>query len=209
MIVKTFECGQLLTNNYVIYNPETSNCIVIDIADNPVSLFKFIDDNNLKPVKLLLTHGHSDHIAGLGQFRQKYGDVPVAIGTEDAEMITNEHYNLSALMGLSIKFDPAQQLLEDGDTIEFESLEFQVIAVPGHTKGGMAFYCPQLAMAFVGDTLFTGGMGRYDFPGGCKEQLVKGVKEKLFALPKETITYSGHGPGSTIGYEKKCNPCFW
>jgi glyoxylase-like metal-dependent hydrolase (beta-lactamase superfamily II) len=119
-------------------------------------------------------------------------------------MISDMKLNLSAFMGFRVISRPAEHLLSEGDKISFGQTELEVIHTPGHTKGGVCFVGE--GVAFTGDTLFAGSIGRSDFPGGSEVELIGNIKKKLLVLPDETKVYSGHGPSSEIGWERQCNP---
>jgi glyoxylase-like metal-dependent hydrolase (beta-lactamase superfamily II) len=121
-------------------------------------------------------------------------------------MMTNARANLSILSGRFLTVEKADYIIEEGDIIEKAGVKLQVIHTPGHTLGGICLYSEKDGIIFVGDTLFAGSVGRADFPGGDMQQLVSGIKSKLFCLPEDTIVYPGHGPQTSIGQEKADNP---
>ena len=120
-------------------------------------------------------------------------------------MLTDDTLNLSLLSGEPLQLDEAEEIFETGDTITFGSLAFLVLSTPGHTQGGVSFYSEQAGVVFSGDALFCGSIGRTDLPGGDYAQLIAGIREQLLVLPDETVVYSGHGPATTIGEEKRNN----
>jgi glyoxylase-like metal-dependent hydrolase (beta-lactamase superfamily II) len=121
-------------------------------------------------------------------------------------MLTGEKDNLSYMTGISFELEPADFLLEDGDTIEQANIKLAVLHTPGHTPGGICLYSKDNGIVFVGDTLFTDSVGRTDIPGGSETQLLRSINQKLCTLPDETIVYPGHGPQTTIAQEKANNP---
>ena len=199
--------GAYETNCYVLRaNEAAQDCLVIDTGLEGGGLVEFLGRHKLNPVTVVLTHGHVDHAAGVAALREVFNGIEVHIHKLDADMLTGALTNLSALAGRSFKTNPADVLLEEGDVVEQAGIRLEVVHTPGHTPGGICLYGEGEGLAFVGDTLFAGSIGRTDFPGGSMTQLVKSIKKKLCILPDETIVYPGHGPMTTIGGEKAHNP---
>ena len=130
----------------------------------------------------------------------------LAVHYEDAEMLTNPTKNLSRMLGLTVVSPPPDIMLKDGDKIKVGSLELEVIHTPGHTPGSISLYCRKEKVVFTGDTLFAGSVGRTDLPGSSYKKLMSSIREKLLALPDETVVYPGHGEKTTIGKERVENP---
>ncbi len=209
MRIEHLTLGAYETNCYVLRDGETSrDCLVIDPGLDADRLIDFLEERDLNPVAVVLTHGHIDHIAGVAAMRDTFPDVKVSIHESDAEMLREPHANLSAMSGMAFSTRPQDVSLKDGDIIEQVGVKLLVLHTPGHTPGGICLYSQADGVAFVGDTLFAGSVGRTDFPGGSTYQLLNSVKEKLFTLPGETKVYPGHGPPTTIMHEKKHNPFF-
>lgn len=199
--------GEFETNCYILRSSElTTDCLIIDTGLDVHPLLEFLDKNKLKPVAVILTHGHIDHITGVGGLRERYPSIEVYIHKNDAELLTDEVANLSFMAGESFSTSEADHLVEEPDVIEEAGIQLRVIHSPGHTPGGICLYSQKDGIVFVGDTLFADSVGRTDFPGGDMRQLIESVKEKLLILPDETVVYPGHGPQTTIGREKKNNP---
>ncbi|HEG44406.1 MAG TPA: MBL fold metallo-hydrolase [Phycisphaerales bacterium] len=198
--------GDYQTNSYcVTANEDAADCLVIDTGLSPQPLIDFIKEKNLNPIAVILTHGHADHIAGLNLLRENWPDIKVAIHVQDADMLNDTQANLSALTGASFETEPADIIIEEDGPIEFAGIKFDVMHTPGHTQGGICLYAKDDGILFAGDTLFAMSIGRTDFPGGNYAQLISGIKKKLLVLPDETKVYTGHGPETTIGTEKKFN----
>jgi glyoxylase-like metal-dependent hydrolase (beta-lactamase superfamily II) len=168
----------------------------------------YIVKNSLKLKKILLTHGHADHIMGLGEVRGLAED-GVAIHSGDAACIVNASENLSSVMGNPAEFKAADLLLSDSLDIVIGNIKIQVIHTPGHTKGSCCFYVTEErdALLISGDTLFARSVGRTDLPGGDEATLLGSLK-KLEAFADGVPVYPGHGPSTTIGDERRLNP-FW
>ena len=207
MQVDNLVLGAFETNCYVLrHDPGVSQCLVIDTGLEAGPLVDFLQTHGLDPAALILTHGHADHIAGVVELRKNFPIVKVYIHRLDSDMLTGEQDNLSMLAGGVFRAEPADSLLQEGDVFEQADIKLEVLHTPGHTPGGICLYCRQQGIVFVGDTLFAGSVGRTDFPAGSMTQLIKSIKEKLFALPDETVVYPGHGPTTTIAREKAYNP---
>lgn len=206
MKVFSIALGDFQTNSFCVRkNAETRDCVIIDTGLNSSPLVDYIKQNDLNPVALLYTHGHFDHIEGVNIIRENWPDIKVAIHKADAEMFTDPEANISSMLGLTITADPAEIIIDQEQPVEFAGITFEVLHTPGHTPGGICFYVPDENTVFVGDTLFSGSIGRTDFPGGNYDQLIQSIKTKLMVLPDQTVVYNGHGPSTTIGQEKNYN----
>lgn len=199
--------GAYQTNCYILRRNETAaDCLVVDTGLEAEPLVEFLMANDLNPLAVILTHGHADHIAGLRALHGRFPDIKVYIHRLDAEMLTGTKPNLSELTGRIFKTEPADCCVTEGDIIDEAGIKLRVLHTAGHTAGGISLYCEQQGLVFVGDTLFADSIGRTDFAGGSMTELIGSIKQKLLTLPEETILYPGHGPQTTIGREKKCNP---
>lgn len=204
MKIERYLTGMIGTNSYLIINEETKKCILVDPAAYPKEIKEAIRKETLRPIAILLTHGHFDHIMGIEDVLKEY-DIPVYAHQEEEELLNNASMNLSAMYGKGYTFSDAIYV-EDGQQLEIGGFSFQVIYTPGHTKGGCCYYCSKEGILFSGDTLFCASIGRTDFPTGSSSKLVRSVKEKLLCLPEETKVYPGHMDETTIAYEKRNNP---
>lgn len=196
--------GPVQTNCYIFQNNETKECILVDTGDEAERLIQYLEVNELKPVAILLTHGHFDHISAVKQLREKYG-ATVYAAEKEREVLKNTELNLSGQMTDAISLD-ADYWLDDGEEIELLGEKVCCILTPGHTCGGMCFYFPEEAVLFSGDSLFAESVGRTDFPTGSMSELIRSIRSKLFVLPPEVKVYPGHGPATTIENEKLYNP---
>ncbi len=198
--------GEYETNCYILRTGEKSkNCLIIDTGLQAQELIDFLHLHKLKPVAVVLTHGHVDHTNGVALLQAEFSDTKVYIHKLDAEMLTGTMNNLSALTGLQSRTQPADMLIEEGDTIEQAGIRLEVLHTPGHTPGGISLYSRDEGIVFVGDTLFAGSVGRTDL-GGNMSELLKSIREKILTLLDETLVYPGHGPITTIAQEKANNP---
>ncbi len=202
----TNELGSLQTNCYILGNTETREAIVIDPADQAHYIKKCLDDSNLKCVGIFLTHGHIDHIGAMDQLR-KLLDVKCYASRDEQMILESQGGNLSAMLGWPMT-TKADVYLVDGQELKIMGTTIKCISVPGHTIGGMCFYVEEGKVLYSGDTLFAGSIGRSDFPTGDGELLIESIKDKIFALPGETVVYPGHGPYTTIKKERVTNPFF-
>jgi hydroxyacylglutathione hydrolase len=195
-------------NTYILADT-TGDCAIIDCGCYDDKEFKrltsFLDDKKLKPVLLLNTHCHLDHIFGNGFILEKYG-----LSSHFSEL--EEHNrkngpNHAIIFGLEMKNSPpAESYIEHNQTIGFGNISLKALHVPGHTAGSLAYYCETGNCVFTGDALFAGSIGRSDLPGGNFYTLVTSIKNNLLTLPGETVVYSGHGPETTIEKECRTNP---
>ena len=202
LIIQTFAVMPFDENCYVV-SDDTGEGVVIDPGGMAKEILAYIRDRKLSIKAVLDTHGHCDHIGANDAIRDATG-APLYIHKEDGPMLSDMRLNLSAFMGFKAISRPAEHLLSEGDKISFGQSELEVIHTPGHTTGGVCFVGE--GVAFTGDTLFAGSIGRSDFPGGSERDLIGNIKKKLLVLPDETKVYSGHGPATEIGWERQCNP---
>ncbi|MCT4598021.1 MAG: MBL fold metallo-hydrolase [Vallitalea sp.] len=204
MKIKTLILGDLHTNVYVVYDEEYKDAIVIDPAAEEDKIIQFIDENNLNLKGILITHGHYDHFRAANKVRDTYG-VPVFASIEESEAMENPNINLSVRFTGTPIIAKADEIINDGDIIEFSELVFQCIKVPGHSSGSICFYSEENKVLFCGDTLFASAIGRTDFYDGPQDTLITEIKSKLMCLPEETKVYPGHGLRTTIDYESRAN----
>lgn len=197
-------------NIYILWDETTRDAVVVDpgmMRDAECEMItNFIEGQQLNVKHILLTHLHLDHVTGARWLADKTG-ADVCGSTLDAEL-GRELPEQVAQFHLKIECEPLSldRELTDGDTIPLGDEVIQVLHVPGHSPGGLAFYLPQSALLIAGDTIFNGSVGRTDLMGGDMAQLLNSIREKILTLPDETVIASGHGPTTTIADEKRCNP---
>lgn len=155
---------------------------------------------------ILLTHCHVDHIAGIETVRRALPDVPIWAPEGELEMLADPWLNLSAPIGVPITAPAADRGISVGGVLQLDGSAWRAIDVAGHSPAGLAYYCEAAGVAIVGDSLFSGSIGRYDFPGSSGVRLIQNIRRNLLSLPGETVIYPGHGPSSTIGEERESNP---
>ena len=207
MQIDNFVLGDFETNCYLLRSdPEAKECLIIDPGFSAEPLLEFLKKESLQPTRIILTHGHCDHIEGIKLLLENFNGISISIGKDDAEMLTSCRHNLSLLMGAPFKLKPPDELLEDGDLIELDNIKLEVLATPGHSPGGVSFFCRDDAVVFAGDCLFAGSIGRTDFPNASSKTLLDSIRQKLLTLPDQTRVYSGHGPETSIEIEKRTNP---
>jgi glyoxylase-like metal-dependent hydrolase (beta-lactamase superfamily II) len=195
-------------NAYVARLPDRDDCLVVDPGLEPQKILDYLHQQQLEPAAILNTHGHSDHIAGNGALKECWPDCPLVIGVGDAPKLTDPQQNLSALFGASLVSPPADVLLRDGQNYSAAGFDLEVIAVPGHSAGHVVYLWKDHSpcVAFVGDVVFAGGIGRTDFPDGDTQALLGGIRQKLFTLPADTLLLPGHGEPTTVDQERRTNP---
>ena len=210
LTIKTFPFNLLQENTYVV-SDDTLDCIIIDCGayydDERKAIVDYITSQGLKPCRLLATHGHWDHNLGIDTIYQTYG-LQVEAAKEDEFIITDIPRNFQSIIGAPLRreYPPVGRFFAPNEVIRFGNHSLQVLKTPGHSPGSVVFYCAEEHTAFTGDTLFRMSVGRTDFEGGSYEDLMNSLANVLAKLPDETTILPGHGPQSTIGYEKKYNP---
>lgn len=195
-------------NTFVARLRGRNDCVIIDPGLEPDQIEEFLDRQRLTPTAILNTHGHADHIGGNAALKRRWPDCPLVIGRGDAPMLTDAVRNLSAPFGFSVLSPRPDILVDDGARYSAAGFDFEVLAIPGHSVGHVVYLSKggNPYFAFVGDVIFSGSIGRTDFPGGDFQTLISGIHNKLFALPDSTLLYPGHGPTTSVGREKLHNP---
>lgn len=210
MKIHKFTFNPIEENTYLLFD-KSGSCIIVDAGcytrGEQEELASFINNNALKPEKIINTHGHFDHLLGNSFCREKY-HIPFYIHKDDVDMVAGAE-KMANFFGISLNpVCPPDSLLKEGDKITLGESFLEVIHLPGHSPGGIAFYNKEQNFLLSGDSLFRGSIGRTDFPGGNENSLIKAIKEKIMVLPEETIIYTGHGPETTVKIEKQTNQFF-
>ncbi len=207
--VQRFECNMLQENCYVV-SDETRECVIIDCGafypEEKKEMLEYIRDNNLTPKHLLATHGHLDHNFGNQFILDEFG-LKVEIHRDDEDFITHSEEQAEKFFGLMSfgRLPEVGRLLTGNDTIHFGNHRFSIIETPGHSRGGVFYYCKEENVCFSGDSLFRGSIGRTDLNGGSMFMLIQSLRS-ISQLPDDTIVLPGHGPQTTIGTEVATNP---
>ncbi len=203
MIIKTFIQGPIDANNYLLIDEESKDAVLIDCSSPNDEFINLVKSEDVRLKYILLTHGHFDHILGCDKFNEVF-NVPIYVNENDLIQIKLAPEMMFYYAGGKISgIKNINNLIKDAHEINFGKYTIKAISTPGHTKGGMCYLVD--GKLFSGDTLFKGSVGRCDLQDGDLNELLKSVKEKIFTLPDEITVYPGHGPKTTIGYEKKYN----
>ncbi|WP_297635748.1 MBL fold metallo-hydrolase [uncultured Clostridium sp.] len=196
MLVKTIVTGMYEENCYLLINEKTNSCAIVDPGDEFSKIEKEIEELKVTPKFILLTHAHFDHVGAVKELQDKY-KIPFYMNENEDAYVKNDNTVFGNL-------EKADKFLCDGDVINLDDIEIKVIHTPGHTKGGVCYLGDRKLIS--GDTLFQGSVGRADFPGGDMNELIKSINLKLLNIGDDVEVYPGHGPKTTIGFEKKMNP---
>jgi hydroxyacylglutathione hydrolase len=189
------------TNSYLVEDEETHDAVVIDSNLEPDLVIEVAREAGANVRAILLTHTDLDHIAGLHELREAFGAVPVVVHAAELDVIAEGRPLRHEFGPIATKVDGVETF---GDVYRTGSLEFQVLHTPGHSPGGVSLKID--GCLFTGDALFAGSIGRSDFANSDGGALIEGIKSRLLTQPDDTMVYSGHGPATTIGRERKMNP---
>lgn len=209
MKLKSFTFNQFYENTFIV-SDSTNDCIIVDPGcysnDEKNILKKYIDNNNLNPVKLINTHCHIDHILG-NKFVAKTWRLNLESHQNDIELLENSA-EIARLYGfIDYEKSPSTtQFLNEGDIVEFGNSKLKILYTPGHAPGHISLYSKEEKFIISGDVLFNNSIGRTDLPGGDFNVLIESIKTKILCLDDDTVVYCGHGPATTVGYERVNNP---
>ncbi|MFN4258947.1 MAG: MBL fold metallo-hydrolase [Gemmataceae bacterium] len=194
-------------NSYIVWRAGNAAALVIDPGLEPEAILEFLHAKRLSLAAILNTHGHADHIAGNAAMKEAFPAAPLVIGANETALLADADANLSAPFGMPLTSPPADRTVREGEVIDYADISLEVLDIPGHSPGHVVFvHRGKPAIVFGGDVLFRGSIGRYDFPNSDGPVLLRGIRDKLFRLPPDTVVYPGHGPVTTIGQEKRFNP---
>jgi hydroxyacylglutathione hydrolase len=197
--VKKLVVGQLETNCYLVFDSKTRKAIIIDPGDDADYIIRILSDLEVKPLKIVATHGHLDHILAVTELKLAY-NIPFLIHRADEFLLKRVRPTTKHFLGTEADPTlPVDDYLKEGDKLAIDNCELKIITTPGHTPGSVSLYSKKAGIVFVGDLIFAGGgLGRTDFQYASFDDLKKSI-EKILKLPKETIVYSGHGEETIIG----------
>jgi hydroxyacylglutathione hydrolase len=206
--VHSFTFNPFRENTYILSNGN-NDCIIFDpgmyTATEEMDFMDYINNHKLKPVQLVNTHCHIDHILGNAWVADQY-KLPLQIHAMD-QVILERGSQMAAIYGLNYSESIKPSIfLEEGAKLSLGEDELKILFTPGHSPGSVSFYSEADGFVLAGDVLFYESIGRTDFPGGDHQTMMNTIKSQLFTLPESTIVYSGHGPSTTVGHEKQFNP---
>lgn len=203
MILETLVVGPLGVNCYIVGDEKTREAIIVDPGGNARDIFDTLRREQLKPVAIVNTHAHFDHLIALTELREKTG-APFWLHADEAQILAGAQLG-ARMFGFSMaQPKPADRLLRDGEEVRFGLSALKVLHTPGHSPGGICLLAGDFVI--VGDVLFQGSIGRADLPGGDYATLLASIRDKLLTLPDATVVYPGHGDSTTIGEERQLNP---
>lgn len=200
-----FTVTPLEENCYVVWDDETRDAVVIDPGGEADLILTFLKDRALNVRLILNTHGHIDHIGANAALRTATG-APIGVHPHDAPMLSSRLLCGADWVGLPFEEHSPDFLLAEGEAVGEGALRFEVTHTPGHSPGSVMLHLPEAGLLFSGDLVFAGAVGRWDLPGGDQQTLFQSIREKFLALPDSTRVLPGHGPGTTVGYERRTNP---
>ena len=198
----------LQENSYVARLADRPDCLVFDPGLEPNLILDLLHEHRLEVAMILNTHGHGDHIGGNAALKEAFPAAPIVIGELDAPMLTSAALNMSGMAGFHITSPPADRTVRDGEVIEAAGFRLDVRLIPGHSPGHVVFvwHDHSPVIVFGGDVLFAGSVGRCDLPRGSFESLARGIRDKIFTLPGDTVVLPGHGQETTVETERRTNP---
>ena len=207
--VQAFEFNPFAENTYVVFD-DTGACVIFDPGcydfEERTALKNFIEEKNLRPVRLINTHCHLDHVFG-NAFVAKTWNVDLEIHIGELPVL-QRFGRMCEMYGIPFAEEPPApaRFVEAGETVEFGNTRLKALFTPGHSPASLSFYCREEGFVIAGDVLFLESIGRTDLPGGDMETLLNSIRCQLFTLPGETLVYPGHGPATTIRHEMEYNP---
>jgi hydroxyacylglutathione hydrolase len=205
MIFETFPVGPLQCNCTILGDEQAAEAIVIDPGDEIARIHRRLTELGLKLKQILITHAHIDHVGGALKLKRLTG-APILLNENDLPLLKMMDEQAGWVGIATPETAPPDAGLTDGQRVGLEAYPAQVIHTPGHTQGSVCLHFAPMKLLIAGDTLFAGSIGRTDLPGGDSEQIIDSIQSRLLALPDETKVLPGHGPGTTIGSERRGNP---
>jgi len=202
--IETFVVGPFETNCYLLRGRD--DCWLVDPGLGPGRVIRHLQQAGLRPSRILLTHGHVDHMGGVPAVRNAFEDIRLCCPAGDCRMLGDPMANLSGVFGAAMTVDAVDERIGPGQVLRLGEIEWLALDTSGHTPGGLSYYAARTGLVLTGDALFAGGIGRTDFPGASTERLLQNIRQQLLTLPDSTRVLPGHGPESTIGAERAANP---
>lgn len=203
--VRSFVAPVFGENAYLTWQPGSTSAVAIDPGAAAPAMADTLSAEGLWLEAILLTHAHIDHIEGVGELVRRTG-AAVYLHLDDGPLYSGAIVQ-AMQFGMRVEEPPpVDNALEHGQSLELAGLTFQVRHVPGHAPGHVILYIEEAGIAFVGDVVFQGSIGRTDLPGGDFTQLIDGIRQQVLTLPDDTVLYTGHGPETTVGHERGTNP---
>lgn len=197
--------GPLQTNAYILADADQT-CVIFDPGSEGEKLVRYIEEKGYKPLAILLTHAHFDHIGAINEVVEKWA-VPVYIHENEKEWLADPLLNGSAyFIGKQVKVGYVPQCLQTRKPLTIGSFTFELLETLGHSPGSVSYYCQKIGAVFSGDVLFAGSIGRTDLPGGNYDELMQSIHDRLLLLPEETVVLPGHGRETTLEAEMDTNP---
>lgn len=203
--IETIPTGPLQANCHIVADPVSGRCVVVDPGDDAAELITFLGRERLEPEAIWNTHAHIDHINGNAGLLEKF-DVPLAIHEAEEDWLRSPEKSLAAFIGITLNPSRASSIWKGGETLDALGREWQVIHTPGHSPGSVTLACPAEKLLLVGDLLMRGSVGRVDLPFGDGSALAASLRDLFARFPEDDWRfYSGHGPGSDLGLERRDN----
>lgn len=207
LAVRCLVLGELMTNCYVLSDESRpSACWVVDPGLSPQPLLDYLSRNDLRVERIVLTHGHGDHIAGVAAVKEAFPAAALTAPSREVGLLSDPVRNLSLPFGFRITAPQPDEVVSPGQELALGRLAWRALDTAGHTPGGLSYYCQAGGVVLTGDALFAGSIGRTDIPGASESKLLRNIRDSLLTLPDDTRVLPGHGPVSTIGEERRTNP---
>ena len=204
-ILETFPVGPLQCNCTILGDPATHEAIVIDPGEEISRIHRRLTELGLKLTQILITHAHIDHIGGALRLKRLTA-APILLNENDLPLLAMMEQQASWLGTATPETALPDASLTDGMRVGLDSYPATILYTPGHTQGSVCLHFAPMKLLIAGDTLFAGSIGRTDLPGGNARQIIDSIHSRLLVLPEETQVIPGHGPATTVGHEKDCNP---